>query len=160
MWFYAARQARCVLGRKRNSRKMERLSKVLIIDDNEIDCFIMKKLLSSYDVSDNVIAFTSATEGLKYIKTNCFGEPAGEEGYPDLIFLDIEMPIMDGIQLLENLKNQEDIEQCNLHIVILSSTLDRRVLDKAVSFKNLVYGYLNKPITEAELKQVLVGIWA
>ena len=74
-----------------------RYSKVMLIDDNSLDNFINKKLLESNGFTDETEAFESAEKALEKLKSSATDE------LPDVIFLDIMMPGMDGFQFLDEL---------------------------------------------------------
>lgn len=118
-----------------------------IIDDDKIYVNLVRKIIEIKKLSENLLIFKNGLEALEYFKiilTNM-----SEEKLPDIIFLDLNMPVMDGWEFLGEfikIKNQFD-KKITLYVV--SSSIDPRDLERAKSF-NLVTDYLIKPI---ELKK-------
>jgi len=118
-----------------------------IIDDDKIYVNLVRKIIEIKKLSENLLIFKNGLEALEYFKiilTNMT-----EEKLPDIIFLDLNMPVMDGWEFLGEfikIKNQFD-KKITLYVV--SSSIDPRDLERAKSF-NLVTDYLIKPI---ELKK-------
>ncbi|MCJ7772599.1 MAG: response regulator, partial [Desulfobacterales bacterium] len=71
---------------------MKKYNLVLLIDDNEIDNFVAKKVIEKSGFAEKVITVQSARYALDYLNT----ESSSEDELPDIIFLDIGMPEMDG----------------------------------------------------------------
>jgi CheY-like chemotaxis protein len=125
-----------------------RYKNVLLIDDNEIDILINKKVLENEKFAGNISSASSASDALKMLKAS-----AGKPEHPNLIFLDIMMPVMDGFGFLDEFaKLSEDITK-NCKIIMLSTSESFKDLNRA-NKSRFVYKFLNKPLTE----QVLAAI--
>lgn len=112
--------------------------KLLFVDDDPILLRSMKRLLQGkYDV---VIA-SSGAEGIAIIAREL----------PDLIFLDYDMPICDGKQTLQMIRNLEGAE--NIPVVFLTGISDKEHIEQVLSFRPA--GYLLKPADTARLLQVI-----
>ena len=72
--------------------------RIMIIDDNQIDLYIFSKLLTKNNFCETILQYTSAEKALKYIVEN----QENNLLMPQIIFLDIYMPLMDGFEFLEN----------------------------------------------------------
>ncbi|MBZ9728242.1 response regulator [Salegentibacter sp. JZCK2] len=118
-----------------------------IIDDDKIYVNLVKKIIEIKKLSENLLIFKNGMEALDHFKLIL--ENATEEILPDIIFLDINMPIMDGWEFLnEFIKIKNNFEK-KITLYVVSSSIDPRDLERAKSF-NLVTDYLIKPI---ELKK-------
>lgn len=118
-----------------------------IIDDDKIYVNLVKKIIEIKKLSKNLLIFKNGKEALDHFKLIL--ENATEDVLPDIIFLDINMPVMDGWEFLnEFIKIKNNFEK-KITLYVVSSSIDPRDLERAKSF-NLVTDYLIKPI---ELKK-------
>lgn len=93
---------------------------VLLVDDNEIDNFVHKKIIERAEVANEILAINSAQDALKYLE---FSRNAPEK-LPDLILLDINMPHMNGFEFLEAFARLDIEIRHRCRIVMLSSSTD------------------------------------
>lgn len=112
-----------------------------LIDDDEIQTFAMKRMLQKSTASSNFITFSDGDYALKYLKSN-----QNSNKIPDVIFLDINMPIVDGWMFLEEFEKIENSFSKKIDIYMVSSSIDPSDRSKALSSK-LVKDYITKPIT-------------
>jgi CheY-like chemotaxis protein len=126
-----------------------RYSVVMLVDDNELDNFINKKLLENEKFADKVLVHQSAQSALEELK-KLEGDPSQ---LPQIIFLDIMMPHMDGFGFLEELGKLSDTIKKHTKIIMLSTTESFKDLNRA-NQSRYVYKFLNKPLN----KQVLDAI--
>ncbi len=125
----------------------------MLIDDNEIDNFINQKMLEGNNFSEKIFVYSSGKSALEYFKNIEQDEKLMKELFPDFIFLDINMPVIDGFQFLQEFQkmNQKSGDKCK--IVILTTSVNPS--DKLLSLKNkFVMEYINKPLTDATLKNL------
>lgn len=127
---------------------MKRLKKILLIDDDEITCYLTQGFFESMDTAHEVNCVHDGFEVLKHL------QQLPEEGYPDLILLDIRMPGMNGFEFLEALDNYEDIKSEKLYIVILTSSSHKIDKDKISSF-DIIKGFITKPLNVNQLHELL-----
>lgn len=118
-----------------------------IIDDDKIYVNLVKKIIEIKKLSKNLLIFKNGKEALDHFKLIL--ENASEEVLPDIIFLDINMPVMDGWEFLNEFIKIKNIFDKKITLYVVSSSIDPRDLERARSF-NLVTDYLIKPI---ELKK-------
>ena len=124
---------------------------VMLIDDNEIDNIINEKIIEANSFADNILVFQTGQEALDFLNNN----QNDEEVLPEIVFLDINMPIMDGFQFLEDFEKFSEtvLEKCK--IIMLSSSISPKDIDRAASSK-YVKKYLNKPLNARYLEAITV----
>lgn len=130
---------------------MTKKNMVVLIDDNEIDNFINKEIIKRAKITDNIKDFTSAVSALEYFESF---EGNGSEGQlPDLIFLDINMPVMDGFEFVERFINlQENITE-NTSIIMLTSSDNPEDMQRVKKYK-IIKDYIIKPLKLDKLEEI------
>ncbi|MCX6290548.1 MAG: response regulator [Bacteroidetes bacterium] len=118
---------------------------VMLIDDNELDNFVNKKLIESERFANLVLTQPSGVSALEFLKKNSTGSEI-----PDIIFLDIMMPNMDGFAFLEEFAKLNDEVKKKSKIVMLSTSESFKDLNRANQNKH-VYKFLNKPLNKPVL---------
>lgn len=118
---------------------------VLIIEDNPIDVFINTRVIQQSGLSKEIIAKQSAREALEFLN-----ERAISQELPNLIFLDIRMPDLDGFEFLQEFSElpQRVLDLCK--IIMLSSTIDPIELEK-VRNSPFVLTFIPKPLTRDKI---------
>lgn len=118
-----------------------------IIDDDKIYVNLVRKIIEIKKLSENLLIFKNGKEALDYFQL-IMGNMT-EDKLPDIIFLDLNMPVMDGWEFLsEFIKIKNNFEK-KITLYVVSSSIDPRDLERAKSF-TMVTDYLIKPI---ELKK-------
>jgi CheY-like chemotaxis protein len=120
-----------------------RYSVVMLVDDNELDNFINKKLLENEKFADTVIVQQSAQSALEELK-KLQNTP---EKLPQIIFLDIMMPHMDGFGFLDEISKLSDTIKNRCKIIMLSTSESFKDLNRA-NQSRYVYKFLNKPLNK------------
>ncbi|MCM4155119.1 response regulator [Gramella sp. AN32] len=119
-----------------------------IIDDDKIYVNLVKKIIEIKKLSQELLIYKNGKEALDYFK-EIMEDATDEDKLPDIIFLDLNMPVMDGWEFLnEFIKIKNNLNK-KITLYVVSSSIDPRDLERAKSF-NLVTDYLIKPI---ELKK-------
>jgi CheY-like chemotaxis protein len=131
---------------------------VMLVDDNDTDNFISKRIIEINKFAKRVEIKNSGKSALQYLEENQ-NKP---ENLPDLIFLDINMPIVDGFVFLFEFEMFPDELKKKCKIVILSSSDNKRDIEKIVD-NEYVIKFITKPLTDNalnELKTLLSALQA
>jgi CheY-like chemotaxis protein len=131
---------------------MDKLKNILLVDDDEITNYINSDLLRTLDISENISIAANGKEALDYLNK----AHSGEEGYiiPELIFLDINMPVMNGFQFLEEYYYLVGQQKFTTIVTMLTTSLIKEEVSRALSMVNLVKGYIEKPLTAEVVMEV------
>lgn len=126
------------------------LKRVLLIDDNKADNFIHKAYIQKHGGVENIVMATSGAEALDYLKS----KEEGDYPRPELIFLDINMPKMNGWEFLEEYKKLDEEQKGGVVVVMLTTSLNPEDQEMAASNEN-VRGFLNKPLKVEAFQEIL-----
>ncbi len=122
---------------------------VMLVDDNETDNFISEKIIEMSNFADKIIAMDSGSSALEYLQANA----NNEENIPDIIFLDINMPFVDGFVFLFEFEKFNSLIKSKSKIVILSSSDNKKDIDRIVD-NPYVINYVVKPLSPEALKKI------
>ena len=118
----------------------------IIIEDNKVDCFIAEKTIQNSGKGLSCRIFSQASQALEYIQQQ---HSAG----PVIIFVDIQMPTMNGFEFVESFERLALSNQHLYHIYTLTSSINERDKERINRFPS-VKGFLNKPLTVDIINQV------
>ncbi|MGJ4751260.1 response regulator [Leptospira kmetyi] len=127
-----------------------RLNCILLIDDNKDDNFFHERVIRKGNYAETVIAKQSAQEALDYLKNKSFNSSP----HPDLIFLDINMPGMNGWEFLEEYKQLDRELQATMIVVMLTTSENPDDKSKFGGFGS-PSDFKTKPLTNAMLDEIL-----
>ncbi|GHA54787.1 response regulator [Pontibacter akesuensis] len=130
------------------------LDLVLLVDDDDTTNFLNQRLLREMQVSKEVRILKNGKEAIDYL-TKAYGpEPDPAYKQPDIIFLDIKMPVMDGFTFLEQYQ-KSGIDEANLVIILmLTSSASFYDLEKLKSYKK-VKKHFSKSLTKHDVREVM-----
>lgn len=123
---------------------------VMLVDDNDTDNFISKRIIEITKFAKRVEVKNSGKSALEYLER----EQDNPDKLPDLIFLDINMPIVDGFVFLFEFEMFPDEVKNKCKVVILSSSDNKRDIEKIVD-NEYVIKFVTKPLTEQALKEII-----
>ena len=123
------------------------MKKVMLIDDNEIDIFINQKVLEFNDFAESVINIQAAQEAIDVL------QKGNEEDIPNVIFLDLNMPIVDGFKFLFEFSKMNELVRSKVKIIVLTSSDNVRDKEKVAANPD-VLAYISKPLTDSKLELI------
>lgn len=130
---------------------MKKIKSIYVIDDDPITVFGIRKLLTSIDVCDTVSTFNNGKLGLDQIKKAL----EENQSLPEVIFLDINMPIMDGWQFLEEFIKLPIENKIRVNIITSSiDSFDEKNWKLYNSMTDHTITYNNKPISRKEITDI------
>ena len=122
---------------------------VLLVDDNDTDNFISKRIIEITKFAQRVEVRNSGKSALEYLEES----KDTPENLPDVIFLDINMPIVDGFVFLFEFEMFPDQIKEKCKVIILSSSNNKRDIAKIVD-NEYVIKFITKPLTEKALQEI------
>ncbi|QRM89809.1 response regulator [Lacinutrix sp. WUR7] len=124
-----------------------------IVDDDDVYQFTIKKTINSLNIAKNIMAFSDGEEALNFMIENLHND----EELPDVILLDINMPIMDGFQFMEEyIKIKPKLDK-KITIYMISSSVDASDVERANKISE-VSDYIIKPIKEGQIQSILLEL--
>ncbi|WP_144159304.1 response regulator [Paraburkholderia sp. BCC1885] len=120
---------------------------ILLVEDDEVDIMTIRRALKEIHVVNPVIPQENGEQALAYLR-----DPANEK--PCIILLDLNMPVMNGIEFLQVAKNDDQLKR--FPVVILTTSEEQQ--DKVNSFNFSVAGYMAKPVDYRQFVEVMRSI--
>jgi CheY-like chemotaxis protein len=121
---------------------------IFLVDDDQIYQFTAKKTLESMGLSGKISAFADGQQAIQHIKDNL----SNSEELPDVIFLDINMPVMDGWQFVEEYQKLQLGKKVSLYMV--SSSVDEADLKRSKDY-GVIDDYIIKPVGRSRFEELL-----
>jgi CheY-like chemotaxis protein len=119
---------------------------ILLLEDDIVDVMTIKRAIKQLNISNELIVKENGEEGLDYLK-QC-------TNLPGLIFLDLNMPKMNGIEFLGAIKPSKEWAQIPIVVLTTSKNDD----DKLATFSKGISGYMIKPVDYAQFKDMIETI--
>jgi len=124
--------------------------RVCLIDDDPVYTFVVKKILKHIRQSNQLINFPNGELALNWLKSNM----SESSVLPELILLDISMPVMNGFEFLEAWQQARPESSPSIPVYIITSSSSIEDRERAASFPD-VAGYIVKPVSKEQLKRLL-----
>ena len=126
---------------------------VMLIDDSELDNFINEKTLEANNFAKKIYVHTSAKSALEFLNNLVTMGEDYSDVYPQVLFIDINMPMMDGFQFIDHFKKSSEKNLKQPKLVILTSSVYNEDRQKATDIsKDIIF--LNKPLTKPMLDSI------
>ena len=126
---------------------------VFVIDDDEIYQFTIGVILKSIPNVNSIQMFGDGAEALEHILTH----KNVESELPDIVFLDINMPVMDGFQFMDEFIELLPKLNKSIKVYMVSSSMDPKDIKKADRIEE-ISDYLVKPLKSTHIKEILLEI--
>ena len=123
------------------------VNKALLIDDSDIDLFIQKRFLEVSEFASELITFQSASDALDFLRKT----PTSE--VPEIIFLDLNMPDIDGFAFLEQYEKFPEEVKSKINVVVLTSSNNKRDKSQSMSSKHVIK-FITKPLKKVDIEEL------
>lgn len=123
---------------------------IALVDDDSIFQFTATRLLESAQLAQNILHFENGADALLFLKENA----PNRDLLPDYLFLDINMPLVDGWMFLEDFTTLKSSLSKVISIYMVSSSIDPRDLNRAKGFVE-VADFIIKPISLERFQELL-----
>jgi CheY-like chemotaxis protein len=120
---------------------------ILLVEDDHVDIMTIKRALKEIDVPNPVVTRENGEQALAYLR-----DPASQR--PCIILLDLNMPIMNGIEFLHEAKQDEALR--SIPVIVLTTSEEQQ--DKVSSFNLGVAGYMAKPVDYRRFVEMMCAI--
>lgn len=123
------------------------LQTVFLVDDNEVDLFVQRRFIEMKKFASTIVTFSSSSKALEALTNN-------PSNVPGILFLDLNMPMVNGFEFLEQVREVSQDLFNRLRVVMLTSSNSQSDRDRAFSFSNVVH-FIPKPLTSQGLDELL-----
>ncbi len=129
---------------------MPKFNKVLLVDDDPITVLVCERILQFTGFAEKIIPLKNGQEALDYVERYLLNAP---EQLPEIIFLDLNMPVMDGWEFLEKYQYLKPSSGVMPAVYILSSTVDPEDKSRGLAYA-YVRKFISKPLTKEHLNEI------
>jgi CheY-like chemotaxis protein len=120
---------------------------ILLVEDDRVDVLTVKRAFRDIPITQKLAVVNNGEEALEYLRSS-------QNEKPYLIFLDLNMPKMNGIEFLKVIKNDDELKL--IPVIVLTSSKEKK--DKLESYNWGVAGYVLKPVGYQELVEIIKAI--
>jgi CheY-like chemotaxis protein len=130
---------------------LDKTINLLVIDDDDINIFIIKKIVEKTGYAVNMVSRSNGQLAIEYLSS----AQENKEQFPDLMLIDINMPILNGWEFIEAFEAQNITSATDMYM--LSSSVYENDIEKAKGYKT-VKGFISKPLSLDRLKELFYSI--
>lgn len=123
---------------------------IALVDDDKVFQLTASRTIKAANLTDKILQFENGEEALQFLKVNA----TDSENLPDVIFLDINMPFVDGWMFLDDFAHLKGNLTKQIQIYMVSSSIDPRDIDRARRNAN-VREYVIKPVSREKFEELL-----
>ena len=131
---------------------MEKLTKVLLVDDDSTTNFLNSQLLRRLGVVEQLLVAQNGIEALEILEQTC--SELSDSASPILVLLDVNMPVMNGLDFLETYQRHPLAQKCQVVVVMLTTSEHSRDLER-IKAVPLAADILTKPLTRQKVETIL-----
>jgi CheY-like chemotaxis protein len=133
---------------------MKKIKNLLIVDDDAVSSYLIESTIEDMGIADKVVKAYNGLQALQFLEANFGALNASNQEFSSLlILLDLNMPVMNGFEFLEQFSTQYASIKDKVAICVLSSSSAPRDLLKARQYN--VAGYIAKPLSEENFMPIL-----
>ena len=129
---------------------MGKVYKIAVIDDDEVFQLIIKKQIEMRNFACEILRFPNGQASIDFLRDNL----SSSEKLPQLIMLDVNMPIKDGWEFLEEYSHLPLEVKKSIVLYMVTSSVIQTDIDRAAKNQD-IHGYISKPITNQNLDEIL-----
>lgn len=126
--------------------------RVMLVDDDEVYLFAATKTLEATGLAGKIDVCNNGLDAINFISDHLSSPSA----LPEIMFIDINMPVMDGWEFLEAYQNLQSKLTSKIKIYILSSSVDKNDILRSKQYESVV-DYIVKPVFKAKFSEILLN---
>ena len=136
-----------------SEKKSYKYKTVMLVDDNDIDNFVNRKTIEAIGFAEKIEAHINPETALEFLQMLEKGGEQMKKDAPQIIFLDINMPLMDGFEFVKKFEKLNEATKKNIRIILLSSSMNPADREHAKEFKS-IHSFVSKPLSREQLQKI------
>jgi CheY-like chemotaxis protein len=129
---------------------MNKINCVLLIEDDQVTNFINNRIIKGLKISESICLSHNGREAINFVKNFAL---INQNCGPELILVDLNMPVSDGFEFIHSLKELKLNNSDHIKIIVLTTSIREEDIGQVIRDRNV--GYINKPLTEEKLMGVI-----
>lgn len=135
-------------------RKIIPLNLILLVDDDDTTNYLNQRLLEQVNAAHDIRIVKDGEQALEYLNYACQEDRQAEYPCPDLILMDIKMPVMDGFEFLEAMQNTTLLLENKVVLLMLTSSASFYDLERLKKYP-FARKHYSKSLTETDIKEII-----